>query len=299
MNIEHAKCIPMSTILERINSFPNKQDEKEAWYFSPFREEKTASFHINNSKNVWFDFGDGKGGDTVEFVCTYLRKHGEDSTVPDALRWLSNMAPMPFKPNPPAKVKAEKPKWKLLKAVELQDLALSRYLQKRGISLPLAKQHLKKVEVEHVENKSRMYALGFRNEDGGYELRNPFLKSCVAPKTISFIRGQTIKPDGVHLFEGFIDYLTYLTISEGRQDDDAIILNSTSCVAQALSYIKGYGYSFAYTWMDNDVAGTKATAELAAFFKNEQGLLHKPMNEVYKPCKDLNAWHMDNLNLSL
>ena len=33
------------------------------WFRSPFRNERTASFKVDTQRNVWFDFGLGKGGD--------------------------------------------------------------------------------------------------------------------------------------------------------------------------------------------------------------------------------------------
>lgn len=32
------------------------------WYLSPLRNELTASFKVDVNKNVWYDFGLGKGG---------------------------------------------------------------------------------------------------------------------------------------------------------------------------------------------------------------------------------------------
>jgi hypothetical protein len=51
--------------------------------------------------------------------------------------------------------------------------------------------------------------------------------------------------------------------------------------------------------MDNDTAGEKATALLKDFFKMQEGLTHQPMNKLYAPHKDVNAWHMHQLKLSL
>ena len=35
------------------------------WYKSPFRTEKEASFKVDLHKEVWYDFGLGKGGDII------------------------------------------------------------------------------------------------------------------------------------------------------------------------------------------------------------------------------------------
>lgn len=136
------------------------------------------------------------------------------------------------------------------------------------------------------------------NEEGGYEVRNPFFKGYVGAKGISFIRGKQPKPEGIHIFEGFMDYVSAIAFEQVPQfDDDTIILNSLSCLKHATPYIRNYGYQVAYTWLDNDLAGQKGTQALAEFFKTEENLLHKPMNEIYLPHKDMNAWHMARLSL--
>lgn len=65
---------------------------------------------------------------------------------------------------------------------------------------------------------------------------------------------------------------------------------------EATAYIRGYGYLKAWTWLDNDEAGEKATGAIAEFFKNEK-IQHIPMNEKYIPHKDVNACYVAKLGL--
>jgi DNA primase len=51
---------------------------------SPFSQEKTPSFYVVPSKQIFKDFSSGKGGSAV----TFLMEH-EQMTYPDALRWLA------------------------------------------------------------------------------------------------------------------------------------------------------------------------------------------------------------------
>jgi DNA primase len=51
---------------------------------SPFSQEKTPSFYVVPSKQIFKDFSSGKGGSAV----TFLMEH-EQLTYPDALRWLA------------------------------------------------------------------------------------------------------------------------------------------------------------------------------------------------------------------
>lgn len=50
----------------------------------PFHHEKTPSFNVNPTRNIFKCFGCGKGGDAV----TFLMEH-ESFSYPDALRWLA------------------------------------------------------------------------------------------------------------------------------------------------------------------------------------------------------------------
>ena len=35
------------------------------WYLSPLHSERTASFKVDISRNLWYDFGLGKGGNIL------------------------------------------------------------------------------------------------------------------------------------------------------------------------------------------------------------------------------------------
>lgn len=290
----------MSSILEKMNCFPVKYNEKEAWYLSPFRQEKTASFHVIFKNNRWHDFGEGTGGDTIDLVRLYLDLCNVNCNVVAALRWLSNMVvAMPHITFTPYDVAGSTERDKTLtkhSTQAIKHLGLIKYIESRGIDVKLARKHLKQLSINNLRSNKRFDTLGLKNEEGGFEIRNPYFKGCVGKKHITFIRGTVAKPDDIHLFEGMFDYLTYLTIKQ-THPHDVIVLNSLACLKFATPYIKGYGYKLAATWMDNDLSGQKATEALSAFFKTEAGLIHKPMNATYDGHKDVNAWHMHNFNL--
>lgn len=63
MDIEDIRTIPITEFLARLGHDPKRQRGDECWYLAPYREERTASFQVNVRKNVWHDFGTGKGGD--------------------------------------------------------------------------------------------------------------------------------------------------------------------------------------------------------------------------------------------
>jgi len=300
MNVQQARAIPLRIILEKLEATCTKQKQNEDWYLSPFREEKTASFHVNIGKNIWYDFGEGIGGNSVDLVCEYLKRSREDFTPADALRWLRNMACAVPMPKHAREVILEKQKLSIKKITDIRHLALKRYIRSRGIDDEIAKNYLKEVYVLNEEKFSKFFALGLKNEDGGWDLRNPFLKGSAGPKSITFIRGNKPKPSIIDVFEGMFDFLSILACEKKEQmEGDAIILNSISCLSKAVSYIKGYGYSSVRTWFDNDKAGKQATETFRLFANSEFGLRHIAMNEKYRDHKDVNAWHMNALGLKV
>lgn len=303
MNIDHAKAIPMAEILQKLNYEPKRITASKALYSSPLRNEKTPSFYVYLKTNRWYDYGEGTGGDLVDFVCRYLKACKEPCNMPDALRWIKNMAgdnytimSIPVF----AEQRQDDPVLVLKSQRVIQHPGLIQYLDRRGIDIKLGRRLFQELHVHNTETKKNFFALGFRNEDGGYELRNPFFKGTLRPKAVTFIRGRKPKPEGIHLFEGSLDYASAVHDLPGQEfDEDTIVLNSISMMNQAFSYIKNYGYKTAYSWMDNDDAGRKAAILLSAFFQTESDIRHIKMNRMYAPHKDVNAWHMHKHNLTL
>lgn len=75
---------------------------------------------------------------------------------------------------------------------------------------------------------------------GGYEVRNRHFKGCVAPKNISHIRQQEKQPNVCYLFEGLMDYLSFLTMRVNNNpqqrrltEQDYMVLNSINNLARA------------------------------------------------------------------
>ena len=73
MNSSQAKKISLYSLMHHIGRSPVdvRKSGDEVWYCSPFRNEKTGSFKIKLSENVWYDFGEGAGGNIIDFVMRY------------------------------------------------------------------------------------------------------------------------------------------------------------------------------------------------------------------------------------
>ena len=86
------------------------------------------------------------------------------------------------------------------------------------------------------------------------------------------------------LFEGFTDFLSYLTLKKERvPKHDTIVLNSVSNIAKAKNMLSEYQTVSAF--LDNDDAGKRAVQTLRSFCKEV-----KDKSVHYSNHKDLNEF---------
>lgn len=299
MNIHQANAIPIVQILEKMGAKSVERKDADHWYLSPIRNDKIPNFYANADKNIWHDFGTDIGGDNIALVCAYLEYSNENYRVQDALRWLKNMLGFIRDITPVEVPDYSKQDSKLIlrSTKPIEHIGLIKYLEKRGIPLDVASQYLEEVRVYNKESRTTFFTLGFKNETGGYELRNPTFKGSLRRKNVTFIRGRIPKPESINIFDDFTDYLSSIIDQKEEFEGDTIVLNSLLCMKKATAYIKNYGYRYAYTWLDNDEAGNQATASFAEFFQTEENLTHVPMNALYENYKDVNEWLVSKIKL--
>ncbi|WP_278422081.1 toprim domain-containing protein [Alistipes indistinctus] len=139
------------------------------------------------------------------------------------------------------------------KICPLQSPALLSYLQSRYIAPAVASAHCR--EVPYTVGGRAYFVVGFRNDADGWELRNARLKGCSSPKRITtFDNGS----DTVLVFEGFMDFLSYLTLKKTpRPAVDSAVLNSVVNLSEALPFLQRHRTIHAF--LDNDGAGHAAT----------------------------------------
>src|SRR5689334_24407507 len=70
-SVEEVKNTDIVDYLSSLGFNPAKVSRNNYWYFSPFRDETTPSFKVNCNMNRWYDFGEGKGGNLVDFGIQY------------------------------------------------------------------------------------------------------------------------------------------------------------------------------------------------------------------------------------
>lgn len=248
MNCKTAKQIDLVFYLKKLGFRIGKINTKEVWFYSPFRDnERTPSFKINISKNVFFCHSSGIGGTIIDFVIKY-----NNCSIKDALVILSKDT---FSIHQQTKqIKSEqKPAYSIKKVTELTNQNLLDYLSSRKINLQFAKQFCFQVHYSFSSGKEN-YGIGFMNDVGGFETRNKFFKGCLGKKEITTINNNS---NVVSLFESHSDLLSYFSLKKEIPKENFIILNSTSLVKNTIVLIEDY--STVKLFFDNDEAGNKAT----------------------------------------
>ena len=246
-----ARALDLVELLTRTGHQPVRTSGKDYWYLSPLREEKTASFHVNTKLNRWYDFGLGRGGNTLDFAQQFfslevaptlqkLKKIFSDVAFPSfSFQQQKNLTDLAGE---------KEKKIAVISVTDLTSQTLLNYGRGRGIPEDILKQFCSQVSFSLYGKQYE--AIGFPNDSGGWELRNAFFKGSSSPKSTSFFTGNAItklessseklavkkeplpvaqsspaildageqsSPANLYAFEGFFDFLSYQTLLHQQQ----------------------------------------------------------------------------------
>ena len=247
------------------------------WYCSPLRTELTPSFKVNAERNQWYDFATGDHGDIIDLVCAL-----QHCTTAEAMRRLAALKGVRLAPSfsfgGTTPVRSQAPSMELIGVQAVKHPKLLLYLSERGLQPSDVSPFLS--EVYYRVSEKCFFALGFPNDAGGWELRNPYFKGCFAPKDITTIKGTDSHK--LQLFEGFMDFLSWRKLHPEEQAD-SIILNSLTLLPKLIPTL--HPYPIIESLLDNDEAGDRATKQLF-----DAGLPVKDMRACYAPDKDINEY---------
>ena len=284
------KRYPIVEYLERKGIKPVRKTPTYVMYRSPLREETHPSFKVDTEKNLWIDYGEGRGGSIID-LCMRM----EGCTLSEAIRCLGQNASdngtssflNDFVPNNSQPVMAVNGARRLIEISDTLPPHLQDYLTKeRCVNLEKATPFLKCISYE-VRGR-RYQAIGFANLSGGYELRDDkTFKGTIAPKDITPIFTDRTEP--VCIFEGFMDFLSFLSMKE-EITNHCLVMNSVSNVARTIRYLNDRHLTHIRAFLDNDEAGRRAVQD---FIK--AGFHVEDMNIHYKDFKDLNEYHVSRV----
>jgi DNA primase len=285
--IQKAKSVPILELLAS-KGFKHVQiSGGEYKFYSPLNpDEKTPSFYVNPLKNVFRDFSTDNKGDSI----TLLQKLDkvDFSTAVNRLLDFSGFEIM-YEPDLIKTRAANAPYSTVLKNLPLSSPNLIEYFHNRRIDVDTAKLYVK--EVNYINPKGKFYGAGFKNDEGGFEIRaltkngNVF-KCFVGNKksitTIPFSDNETVL-----LFEGFTDFLSYLTFYKLKYPFcNTIILNSTSLLSVEVVN-KLSKFTVIESYLDNDKAGKEALFKLEKYL-DSKCLINNKSASLYPNHNDFN-----------
>lgn len=278
MTCDRVREIDLVDYLCSLGLEPTKIKGTDFWYYSPFRTEKTPSFKINRRINRWYDFGEGVGGNLIDFALRF-----QDCTIAELLDSLSLGSNRVFKSRKVERkaFAAREPKIIIDRVCSIRSIALFRYLESRRIPIAVADQYCREVSFR-LKDKN-YFAIGFENNSGGYELRNTYFKGSSSPKDFTVLQNSS---DVLTIFEGFFDFLSFQTIIQQSGlniQSDFLILNSLSLFEKARPVFDQYRQVDLY--LDNDPAGDRCTLYVCSLSER----IHDN-RQLYKNHNDLNEF---------
>jgi len=271
-----ARELSIIEFLEKCGFTPARQNHKEAWYRSPLRNEMHPSFKVSKPINRWYDHGLGVGGNVIDLVI----RLNNNCSVREALTILNGTIPsFSFQQQNFSAVLELRDEIRIERVLSLEHPGLIKYLRNRNVNPYQAARYAR--QIYYSLKGSTYFAIGMENVSGGWELRNPYYKNSSSPKNYSLVlRSNSM----LSVTEGMFDFFSLLTLYPGLpQKSDFLILNSISFIDRIKPVSENYSKTCLY--LDNDLAGKKATKKLLEEVKGSVDL-----SGVYASKKDLNEF---------
>jgi hypothetical protein len=244
-------------------------------YHSPIREgDSKPSFIVWRTSNTWYDFGSGKG--------TTLTDLGMELYHCTAHQFLEKMNGPSEPLIPKAKLSKDEAESKvqILEVGSFTHYGLIGYIRSRKIPMEVVQEYA-------VQARFKIYAeqvaIGFRNDKGGYELRNAYGKISSLPKDSTFINNGSCILDVTEGQFDFYSRITMLTLQKQKLPN-FLILNGTGFFDQKIPLM--LQHDIVRLFLDQGRGARGFTAKALAIDK------HKFIDEssFFRRHDDLNDW---------
>lgn len=181
--------------------------------------------------------------------------------------------------------------YSILSIKPLGNEALTDYLTDvRKIDLEIAKAYCQEIYYRTAKGQN-FFAICFRNDAGGYELRNSYDKHSLLTKGITTIDNSSKE---VVLFEGFTDLLSFMTLKKNTGkpylNTDFCILNTTANLEKSFPFLERHTRITSY--LDADVGGVKSYQILRNHFEKTHTVKNgmEELQRQYNRIKDVNDY---------
>ena len=93
-------------------------------------------------------------------------------------------------------------------------------------------------------------------------MRNSFYKGSTGKDITTILNNSKI----IKVFEGFIDFLSFIELTNDEKQYDYLIMNSVSLTNKSIEFLNTNQYQEIHLYLDNDNAGNLCTTELLKHF---------------------------------
>ena len=249
----------------------------------------------------YYDFKAGKGGQIFKAVMELEKK-----TWKEAVEFLKDFSNTTIRqsvknqkaenkrPTPTQHYTEKAPSTKITQVSVPNNDKLLEYFAGRGISKEILQQYAQQVHYRNNSDGKNYFGIGLRNQSGGYDIRNPYVKAKVGASDISIITGTR---NETVVFEGMTDMFSYLQMAKdnGKPNDRTlVVLNSITNTGTFIEQFQNYTGKI-HLFLDGDKAGNDATQNILNNLKNsidQRGAYGIGKSEV----KDLNDYHLKVFN---
>ncbi|TCD07681.1 hypothetical protein EZ449_14190 [Pedobacter frigidisoli] len=272
--------IPLAGFLEKLGHVPIRRSGGELFYLSMLRDNDTApSFCVNEKMDLWYDHGLAKGGSIIDLALLLWPELGFRQSMERILEVSGNpVLETKSAGGRQTEMSLKFPSYQILEDRPIgTNHSISAYLRSRGIlsqADPFIRELYYSVKTATGEQR-KMFAAGWQNEAGGWEVRNEHFKGCLGKKSMSAIPGS---PDQLTVFEGMMDFLSWRLEHPGNESS-ILILNSVAFLAPAIQ--RAARYRSVSVFFDHDPSGRKATAAFLAqvSYANDRSGIYEGHND--------------------
>ena len=249
----------------------------------------------------YYDFKAGKGGQIFKAVMELEKKTWKEAveflkdfsntTISQSVK---NQKTENKRPTPTQHYTEKAPNTKITQVTVPNNDKLLEYFAGRGISKEILQQYAQQVHYRNNSDGKNYFGIGLRNQSGGYDVRNPYVKAKVGASDISIITGTR---NEMVVFEGMTDMFSYLQMAKdnGKPNDRTlVVLNSITNTGTFIEQFENYTGKI-HLFLDGDKAGNEATQNILNNLKNsidQRGAYGIGKSEV----KDLNDYHLKVFN---
>lgn len=233
--------VTLPNLLSKLGFKPVNEKDDVLIYQNVLKINSKPSFSVNTKIDAWFDQGSKIGGGLLDFVSAYWPELDLDTGMERA-KTLCSQVSFLFTERKRKRLAVKLPCYRIEKTGDIGfNRELNSFLEKQGIwhQVPEIFKEVYYYYTDHKGSKTRFFALGWCNENGGWEVRCAKFNGCLGLRGMTFLEGDT---DLLNVFTDINGYILWYGRNTGNLSQPSVlIINGQEFLSAAISRSKQYG----------------------------------------------------------